>query len=110
MQETRLNSLLSKFFSQFNNFFTNPWRKSSLTIICLLGGFFLASAFSTSAGQVGLLDMTMAVVFLLSTEIISFFVYRRRNSNNKSLWVDLLNSTKIGFTYGLYLEALKLNS
>jgi Protein of unknown function (DUF565) len=110
MQQTRLNSLIGKFINQFTNFLGNPWRKLSFIIISLLLGFFLANTLTTSAGQSSRWDVTIALVFFLFTEFSSFFVYSRSKSANKSPWLDVLNSLKIGFIYALYLEALKLGS
>ncbi len=110
MQQTRLNLLIGTFIRQFANFLVNPWRKLSLIIIFVLLGFFLANALSTSAGQAARWDVTIALLFLLFTEISSILIYRRPSSENKSPWFDLLNSLKIGFAYALYLEALKLGS
>lgn len=110
MQETRLSSLIGTFIGQFTNFLGNPWRKLSFIIIALLFGFFLANVLTTSAGQSARWDTTIALIFLLFTEISSIFVYRRTKSTNKSPWLDVLNSFKIGLSYALYLEALKLGS
>ncbi|MGI0480865.1 DUF565 domain-containing protein [Geminocystis sp. CENA526] len=110
MQETRLNLLIQRLVNQFLGFFTNPWRQLSLIIICLLLGFFLANVLSATAGQAARWDVTIALFFLLFTEISSYIIYRRRDIDRKPAWVDLLNSLKIGFAYALYLEALKLGS
>lgn len=108
MQETRLNLLIERLVNQFFRFFTNPWRQLSLIIICALLGFFLANLITTSAGQSGRWDISIALFFLLFTETTNYIIYRRRNE--KPPWIDLLNSLKIGFVYGVYLEALKLGS
>ncbi len=110
MQETRLNILFNLALNSFRNFFTNPWRKLALIFILLLLGFFSASAISSTVGQAGKWDINIALILLLFTEISSFISYRRRLENGRSVFVDFLNSFKIGFVYGLYLEALKLNS
>jgi energy-coupling factor transporter transmembrane protein EcfT len=108
MQETRLNRLIGRLVNQFFGFLTNPWRQLSLIIICALLGFFLASVITTSAGQSARWDITIALFFLLFTETSSYIIYR--SLNEKPPWIDLLNSLKIGFVYGLYLESLKLGS
>jgi energy-coupling factor transporter transmembrane protein EcfT len=108
MQETRLNLLIGRLVNQFFGFFTNPWRQLSLITICALLGFFLASVITTSVGQSARWDVTMALFFLFFTETSNYIIYRRLNE--KPPWIDLLNSLKIGFVYGLYLESLKLGS
>jgi hypothetical protein len=110
MQETRLNLLFNLALNSFRNFFTNPWRKLALIFILLLLGFFMAPAISTTVGQAAEWDINIAAIFLVFTEVSSIIAYRRRAENGRSLVVDLLNSFKIGFVYGLYLEALKLSS
>lgn len=108
MQETRLNLLIERLVNKFFRFLTNPWRQLSLIIICGLLGFFLANVITTSAGQSARWDISIALFFLLFTETSNYIIYRRRNE--KPPWVDFLSSLKIGFVYGLFLEALKLGS
>ncbi|MBE9221978.1 DUF565 domain-containing protein [Cyanobacterium stanieri LEGE 03274] len=109
MQDTRLNILLTGIVNQTVNFFRNPWRRLSLNIIGFLLGFFLASAISSIAGQAARWDVTFAFFFLIFTEGSNIIIYKNRNPN-KPLWRTTLNALKIGFAYGLYLEALKLGS
>lgn len=109
MQETRLNLLIGRLVNQFLGFLTNPWRQLSLIIICALSGFFLANVISTSAGQAARWDTSIALFFLLFTETSNYIIYYHRR-NEKPPWLDLLSALKIGFVYGLYLEALKLGS
>lgn len=108
MQETRLNLLIGGLVNRFLSFLTNPWRQLSLIIICALLGFFVANVITTSAGQSAKWDISIALLFLLFTEITNYIIYRRREQ--KPPWIDLLNSFKIGFVYALYFEALKLAS
>lgn len=110
MQRTRLNTLLEVSQTQFNQLFSNPWRRISLSLISVLLGFFVGQAVSMTAGQEAYWDITIGVFLLLFTETISRIAYRRRNKELRSLWLDILNLFKIGVTYSLYLEALKLGS
>lgn len=110
MQRTRLNLLLNTGISKINDFFTNPWRKVSLILISFLVGFFMASFFTTTIGQLAGLDVTYSVIALIFTEIVSIIVYRDGNNKEQSLGLNTLNSFKIGFIYGLFLEAFKLAS
>lgn len=107
MQNTRLNILLNSLFNRIINFFRNPWRKLSLITISFFLGFFMASAISTTIGQLARLDITMSLFFLFFTEGVSIIAYRQ-GKNNKIIGLDILNSFKVGFTYGLYLEAITL--
>ncbi|MEB3339974.1 DUF565 domain-containing protein [Okeania sp.] len=110
MQSTRLNRLLNVILERFKQWLLNPWRRISLLIISLLFGNFAASAVSTIAGQEGYLDVLYTLICLLITEILNWLVYGSRGKIPRSLGIDILNGFKIGFTYGLFLEAFKLGS
>lgn len=109
MQNTRLNNLTNAIANRLGQFFFNPWRRLSLLIISLLFGFFLGSAVSTTAGQAAEWDITVASILVVSIEVINRLFYRNQKSV-KPLWAESLNVLKIGFTYSLFLEALKLGS
>lgn len=111
MQRTRLNLLVTQLGTRLNNFFNNPWRKLSLILIALFGGFFLALAISSSLGQTAIWDTSISLGYLVFTEIISMIVYRNSNlSPTRSFWLNTLNALKIGFVYSLYLQSFVLNS
>ena len=118
MQNTRLNSLLSGILKLLDGWIQNPWRRISLLIISLLFGNFLATAFSTISGQEANLDVTISFFLVLVTEAISWLKYgsRLRESQGlstprqRSLLVEMLNGTKLGLIYGLFVEAFKLGS
>ncbi|QDZ38773.1 DUF565 domain-containing protein [Euhalothece natronophila Z-M001] len=108
MQNTRLNLLLASFSNQAQQFFANPWRRISLLLISLLFGFFMALAISSIAGQRGDLDVVVAAIMLIFTEVVSRVAYR--NNRNNSGLIDFLNLFKVGLTYGFYLQAFILGS
>ncbi|MEA5535935.1 DUF565 domain-containing protein [Crocosphaera sp. XPORK-15E] len=110
MQRTRLNTLVEFTQSRLNQTFSNPWRRISLSLISVLLGFFVGQAVSLTAGQEAYWDVTVGAILLIFTETISNIAYRRRKREDRSLWLDILNLFKVGFTYSLYLEALKLGS
>ena len=112
MQNTRLNLLLSSFSNQLRQFFLNPWRKITLLLISLLLGIFMSVAIVTSAGQQGRLDIIVAAVLLIVTELISWFAYRQTSQSNNqgSSVIEVLNVFKIGVVYSLYIQALVLGS
>ena len=110
MQQTRLNLLLTRFTNQFRTFAANPWRKLSLILIGWLLGFSLPTVLTSSISQGGEWDTSLALVFLVFTELINKVVYGSSNSTPKPWWRDILNSFKIGFVYGLYLDAAILTS
>ncbi|EKE98558.1 MULTISPECIES: DUF565 domain-containing protein [unclassified Tolypothrix] len=110
MQNTRINNLVDATTRQIGLWFVNPWRRLSLLIICFLFGFFLGSAISTSAGQKAELDIWVAAVLVVLTEVSSRIFYSGNFFLRRSLWVEALNFLKVGFTYSLFLEAFKLGS
>jgi len=71
MQRTRLSTLANVTSSRFNSFFSNPWRRISLQIICVLFGVFSGQAIVTTAGQTAQWDVTAAGLLVLFTEAIS---------------------------------------
>ena len=108
MQDTRLTRLLDGASDRLGRWFSNPWRKLSVQIISLLGGFFLGSTMAAVAGQAARWDTTIAGILLITTETINWLIHR--NGGNKFLPLELLNYVKIGFVYCLFLEAFKLGS
>ena len=123
MQNTRLNTLVDSILGQLSRWLRNPWRRISVIIISLLMGNFIATLFSTVAGQRASLDVEIAMVLLLATEIINWLVYRgdtvrerRRIQRNdpiaeaRPLVIEMLNGLKLGLIYGLFVEAFKLGS
>jgi hypothetical protein len=115
MQNTRLSTLVEQFLGRFVVFLRNPWRRFSLLIISLLGGNFLATILSTVAGQNADLDILVALILVAIAETISWLVYRsdRRRppaEPQRAIVLEIFNGTKLGLTYGLFVEAFKLGS
>jgi len=116
MQNTRLSNIVSVSARQLSQWSRNPWRRSSLILISLLSGFFLASVISTVAGARAEQDIVASAVTLLVVELINRYVYAKqstptsRNAAPKPLTKEILNSVKLGLVYGLFLEAFKLGS
>ncbi len=110
MQRTRLNTLVETTQTSFNETFKNPWRRISLSLISVLLGFFVGQAVSITAGQEAYWDITVGILLLIFTETISRIAYSQSKKKERSLSLDILNLFKIGVTYSLYIEALKLGS
>lgn len=72
----------------------------------------MSVAIVTSAGQQGRLDIIVAAVLLIATELISWFAYRQTSQSNNqgSSVIEVLNVFKIGVVYSLYIQALVLGS
>jgi len=114
MQNTRLNRLVGDVTQQFGRWLRNPWRRISLVVMGFLFGNFLATAFATSAGQQAELDILAGATLVGFTEVVSWFFYRRNRpmlpEEPRSLLAEVLNTIKLGLTYGMFIEAFKLGS
>ncbi|KAK4421714.1 Ycf20-like protein [Sesamum alatum] len=89
------------------DYFKKPSRRFLFGGISLLGGFYIAQTVSLSFGALGVNDVISAVLCVLMTEYATRFYYTRQKV---SFPTALLNIFKLGFTYGLFLDALKLAS
>ena len=111
MQNTRLNNLVDVVGTRLAGWLRNPWRRLSLMVISLLGGIFLGTAISTTAGQAADWDIIAAGLLVIFTESASWIFYTiTRRRGTRSLIIDMLNALKIGLTYSLFVEAFKLGS
>jgi hypothetical protein len=112
MQNTRLNTLVDASLQRVRQSLRNPWRRLSFLIISVLLGNFLATTVSTIAGQQADLDVFVAALLAGLTEFSSWLFYRRRADllGERSIFLEGLNGLKLGLTYGLFVEALKLGS
>lgn len=89
------------------NYFKTPSRRALFGGISLLGGFYVAQTISLSFGALGVNDVIAAVVCVLLTEYVTRFYYSRPKV---TFPIALLNNFKMGFTYGLFIDAFKLAS
>lgn len=89
------------------NYFQSPSRRALFGGISLLGGFYVAQTISLSFGALGVNDVIAAVVCVLLTEYTTKFYYSRPKV---TFPLALLNNFKMGFTYGLFIDAFKLAS
>lgn len=89
------------------NYFRSPSRRALFGGISLLGGFYVAQTISLSFGALGVNDVIAAVLCVLLTEYITRFYYSRPKV---TFPLALLNNFKMGFTYGLFIDAFKLAS
>lgn len=117
MQRTRLSTLIDDLSDQLSLWLVNPWRRVSLVLISLLGGYFIAVSLSAIAGQAAVQDTVISAFLVVGAELINWLVYSRRwrdpallKKVPKPLWLDCINSFKIGAIYALCLEAFKLGS
>ncbi|XP_028771428.1 uncharacterized protein ycf20 [Neltuma alba] len=89
------------------NYFRSPSRRALFGGISLLGGFYVAQTISLSFGALAVNDVIAAVVCVLLTEYVTKFYYSRPKV---TFPIALLNNFKMGFTYGLFIDAFKLAS
>lgn len=89
------------------NYFRSRSRRALFGGISLLGGFYVAQTISLSFGALGVNDVIAAVVCVLLTEYVTRFYYSRPKV---TFPLALLNNFKMGFTYGLFIDAFKLAS
>lgn len=117
MQRTRLSTLIDDLGDQLSLWLINPWRRVSLVLISLLLGYFFAVSLSAIAGQAAVQDTAVSAFLVLAAELVSWLVYSRRwrdpaslKTIPKPLWLDCINSFKVGAIYALSVEAFKLGS
>ncbi|KAI0508212.1 hypothetical protein KFK09_014347 [Dendrobium nobile] len=89
------------------NYFRSRSRRALFGGISLLGGFYVAQTISLSFGALAVNDVIAAVVCVLLTEYVTRFYYSRPKV---TFPLALLNNFKMGFTYGLFIDAFKLAS
>ena len=110
MQNTRLTNLFDSIARRLGQWFLNHWRRLSLLLINFFFGFFLGTAISTIAGQRGLLDIVIAGILVVLTEVTSRIFYSPSFLSKRSLLVESLNILKVGFIYSMFVESFKLGS
>jgi Protein of unknown function (DUF565) len=116
MQDTRPNRFtgsINRFFanlsSRTNAWLQDPWRRSSISLVSLLGGFYLANLLPGSIGSLGTapkFNIAIATLLVVVVEGVSRIVYSQKGRN--TITVDIINALKIGGTYSLFLDALHI--
>ena len=106
LQSTRLQTQWGEAINRLEQWTQNPWRRLSLLAIALFSGFLLGSAVTSVAGVLSQMDPVASLIVVLGTEFILRRV--RRSGASWTLPEQLLDLSRIGFLYGLFLEAFKL--
>ncbi len=107
-QSTALNRNLINFISRLELWTTNPWRRYSFLLIIFLSAFFLGSSVGMINGTLALMDPVGAFFTII---LIEFLVRIRRSEFNKkkpSISFRIIDSFRMGFIYGLFMEGFKL--
>ena len=108
MQKTFLYNSSTKIFERLANWARNPWRRYSLLAIIFLIGFLAGSSLGMINGVLALMDPVGAFIALIFLELLikARFVFLK--SNKRIILVRVFDMFRIGLTYGLFSEGLKL--
>eukprot|EP00322_Chrysochromulina_rotalis_P015196 CAMPEP_0115831908 /NCGR_PEP_ID=MMETSP0287-20121206/2380_1 /TAXON_ID=412157 /ORGANISM="Chrysochromulina rotalis, Strain UIO044" /LENGTH=216 /DNA_ID=CAMNT_0003285267 /DNA_START=9 /DNA_END=659 /DNA_ORIENTATION=+ len=106
-EDTELFELPRTFRRVYDGFLERPGQPLILGSLALLVGFYLAGALSTVFGAAGFWEPTIALGPLVLSELITRRYYSRPMAE-RSQTLRLLNALKVGFLFGVTLDALKL--
>tara|TARA_Y100001968_G_scaffold271687_1_gene263452 strand:+ start:479 stop:820 length:342 start_codon:yes stop_codon:yes gene_type:complete len=108
MQKTFLYNSYTMIVGRLANWAANPWRRYSLLGIIFLIGFFIGSSLGMINGVLALMDPIGAFVALIFLEILIKARLIFLKSNKPIIVVRVFDMFRIGLTYGLFSEGLKL--
>ena len=108
MQKTFLYKSSTKIIDRVANWAVNPWRRYSLLVIIFLIGFFIGSSLGMINGVLALMDPVGAFVALIFLEILIKARFIFLKYKNPIIIVRVFDMFRIGLTYGLFSEGLKL--
>jgi len=103
-QSTRLQRSFGGLVQQLETWAANLLRRLSVLSVAALFGFLVCSAITSVAGVLGQMDPVGALIVVLGTEA----TVRLRRASSPTLVEQVLNVSRIGLLYGLFLEAFKL--
>ena len=108
MQKTFLYKSSTNIVDRLANWAVNPWRRYSLLAIIFLIGFLIGSSLGMINGVLALMDPVGALIALVFLEILikARFVFLK--SKKPIILVRVFDMFRIGLTYGLFSEGLKL--
>ena len=108
MQKTFLYKSSTKFIDRLANWAINPWRRYSLLAIIFLIGFLIGSSLGMINGVLALMDPVGAFISLVFLEILIKARFIFLKSEKPIIIVRVFDLFRIGLTYGLFSEGLKL--
>ena len=108
MQKTVLYKSSAKIFDRLENWAANPWRRYSLLIIIFLFGFLIGSAIGMINGADNLMDPVGALFTLIFLELLIKARFSFLRMKKPIILIRAFDMLRIGITYGLISEALKL--
>lgn len=108
LQQTRLHRQIGLAGDRLQLWADNPWRRLSLQVITLLGGFFMGGTVGMVTGAISYLDPIAA---LACVALMELSVRTRRAlllQSGDRLTLQLIDAARTGFLYGLLLDGFKL--
>jgi hypothetical protein len=108
LQRTRLHNQFGLAIQRLQAWADNPWRRLSLQVIVLLTTFYFGGAIGMITGALAYIDPLAALfcVLLIELSVRTRRALLRRGGNRLAL--QLSDAARVGWTYGLMLEAFKL--
>ena len=108
IQKTFLYNSSTMFVERLANWAVNPWRRYSLLAIIFLIGFLIGSSLGMINGVLALMDPVGAFIALIFLEILIKARFIFLKSEKPIILVRVFDMFRIGLTYGLFSEGLKL--
>ena len=108
MQKTFLYKSSAKIVDRLANWAGNPWRRYSLLVIIFLLGFLIGSSLGMINGVLALMDPVGALVTLIFLELLIKARFFFLKSKKPIILIRVFDMFRIGVTYGLFSEGLKL--
>ena len=108
MQKTFLYKSSTKIVDRLANWAANPWRRYSLLAIIFLIGFLAGSSLGMINGVLALMDPVGAFIALIFLEILVKARFIFLKSKKPIILVRVFDMLRLGLTYGLFSEGLKL--
>ena len=108
IQKTFLYKSSTNFVDRLANWAVNPWRRYSLLAIIFLIGFLIGSSLGMINGVLALMDPVGAFIALIFLEILIKARFIFLKSEKPIILVRVFDMFRIGLTYGLFSEGLKL--
>jgi hypothetical protein len=106
-QQTRFQQRITQCGNLLEAWAENPWRRLSLLLIVLLGGFVIGGSVGSITGALALFDPLGALVCVLAIEVAAR-LRRRLLSQPLKLRLQVLDMARMGLLYGLLLDGFKL--
>ncbi len=108
MQKTFLYKSSAQTIDRLAYWAANPWRRYSLLGIIFLVGFFIGSSLGMINGVLALMDPVGAFITVIFLELLIKARFFSLKSRNPIILTRVLDMFRIGITYGLLSEGLKL--